>query len=629
VRDLALRQALRGLAADAGERLRGLIEAGEELPYDVTEPREGSPFAQFAPQTAPFIRGHGTILLELDSFAPACSAIAASDAAKPYLEWLGEPIPNDPGRRAADAVLAFLCRLWEASADFSLDERRLEGALAELETSRQPPKADDEAEVVVPVLGLQMPISRLELSGATLVRAEAVDAPGEVRAGDGARRAAWEPLFLAAVRRRLPAPGRDGRIPPDEGPGPALRHLVTALRLFKPGGVSLGPYAWARSFSGDRWRRISTGAARARGDGYWLVESELSDLAAFSRVLAEPTTPIGPAERLRGPAATIARAVARFEAGLERHSLLDALSDYLLALRFVLEGEGPAGVGVPMRAAALRAEPDGRPAIKATVDRAVALEEALVRGESGPPQGQGEGSPLELVVRMESVVRRILRDAVSGALGTDPRAAADEILLADGLAAGDGSAAVRGATEEWDAAPSESQEAEDVGEEPNPAPQEAQDLREAPQQPAPEPKSRRRDPPMLQQVELSESAAEEFEPQVAERGPDESDLADTDSKNSSDAGRSLAPEREEEGEMADRLHREAARDADGTWLDELDSSATLDWPERPAALRLLDQRPAERKATRNRVEHLFPRPETTEWSVGELDYDRRRRRARV
>jgi hypothetical protein len=628
VRDLALRQALRGLAADAGERLRGLIEAGEELPYDVTEPLEGSPFAQFAPQTTPFIRGHGTILLELDSFAPACSAIAASEAAKPYLEWVGEPIPNDPGRRAADAVLAFLCRLWEGSADFSLDERRLDNALAELEASREPP-VDDEAEVVVPVLGFQMPISRLEVAGATLVRAEAVDAPGEVRAGDGAHRAAWEPLFLAAVRRPLPAPSRDGRTPPDEGPGPALRNLVTALRLFKPGGVSLGPYAWARSFSGDRWRRISTGAARARGDGYWLVESELSDLAAFTRLLAQPSTPIGPADRLHGPAASVARAVSRFEAGLERLVLLDALSDYLLALRFVLEGGGAAGVGVPMRAAALRGGPDSRPAVKATIDRAAALEEALVRGEAAPQSAAEDGSPLELVVRIESLVRAILRDAVSGALGTDPRAAADEILLADGLAAGEGSAAVRGATEEWEAASSEPPEKVAEVDEELAAPEQAEGVDEQRDPPAPAPRSRRREPPMLQQVELSESAAEEFEPELPKPDREEAEPADVDSKTSSDAGRSLASEGEEEARMSDPLQREATQAANGTWLDELDSSATLDWPERPAALRMLDQRPAERKATRDRVQHLFPRPETTEWSVGELDYERRRRKARV
>jgi hypothetical protein len=478
----------------------------------------------------------------------------------------------------------------------------------------------------VPVLGLQIPISRLELAGATLVRAEAVDAPAELRAADGGSRVAWEPLFLAAVRRRLPLSGNGAQASPDDGPGPALRQLVTALRLFKPGGVSLGPYAWARSFSGDRWRRIATGAARARGDGYWLVDSELSDLTAFTRVLAERSASPGAVERLHGPDASVARAVSRFEAGLERLHLLDALSDYLLALRFVLEGAGPAGTGLPMRAAALRAEAEGRPAVKSTIERAMALERALVRGEAPPAAAAEDGSPLELVVRIESVTRAILRQAVSGALGTDPRAAADEILLADGLAAGEGSASVRGTTAEWEALPEpheepETREEPELGEEPEARTEDGEASKA-------EPESSRREPPMLQQVELSESAAEELERRIPRPEP-EAPPGDPEPEEGGTRGRSAAAEAEEDGEMANRNYPQATRVADGTWLDETDSSATLDWPERPAALRMLDRRPAERQATRDRVEHLFPRPETTQWSVGELDYDRRRRRVRV
>jgi hypothetical protein len=39
---------------------------------------------------------------------------------------------------------------------------------------------------------------------------------------------------------------------------------------------------------------------------------------------------------------------------------------------------------------------------------------------------------------------------------------------------------------------------------------------------------------------------------------------------------------------------------------------------------LLDERP-QRGETSERVAYLFPRPETTEWNVRELSYDRRRR----
>ena len=40
---------------------------------------------------------------------------------------------------------------------------------------------------------------------------------------------------------------------------------------------------------------------------------------------------------------------------------------------------------------------------------------------------------------------------------------------------------------------------------------------------------------------------------------------------------------------------------------------------------LLEERPTERGDTAERVAYLFPRPETTEWNVRELSYDRRRR----
>jgi hypothetical protein len=42
-------------------------------------------------------------------------------------------------------------------------------------------------------------------------------------------------------------------------------------------------------------------------------------------------------------------------------------------------------------------------------------------------------------------------------------------------------------------------------------------------------------------------------------------------------------------------------------------------------LRLIEQTRAERRAHHDRVAGLFPAPETTEWNVREIAYDRRRR----
>ena len=40
-----------------------------------------------------------------------------------------------------------------------------------------------------------------------------------------------------------------------------LGELISVMRLFKAGGVGLGPYAFAPTGEG-RWRRVATGAAR-------------------------------------------------------------------------------------------------------------------------------------------------------------------------------------------------------------------------------------------------------------------------------------------------------------------------------------------------------------------------------
>lgn len=629
MRDLVVRESLGRLAEQAGEKLRDLVAAGEELPFDVTEPGDHSPFAQFAPQTSRFIRSHATALLDLESFAPACSAIASAEVSRPYLERLGEPIPNDPGRRAADAVVTFLCRIWEGSAEFALDPSRLEAALAELEDTEEPERG--EAEVLVPMLGLQMPISRLELATASLVRAETIDAPQEARNAEGSQRSAWEPLFFAVVQRPLDGSG--------DGPGRALRELITSLRLFKPGSVGMGPHAWARS-AGDRWRRISTGAGRPRPGSYWLTGTELSNLVDFSKAAA------GLSSRL-----TLARAISRFEAGLERPALLDALSDYVLALRMVLEGGGPAGLELPIRAAALRAEGREREMVQNIVERAVAMEAAIVAGNA--PDADA-GSPLELVAEVESVVRSILRDAVRGRHGADLRAAADETLLADGLAAGEGTETLLGSTAEWGAVGTDDgalwateneafEQAPKRAAETNPERDSGPET-EVHEPPRPKPVQLR---PVVDEEEGEELVEfeDEFVParafdqptQVIELAPRTEDATDTllaatdvteedaPPTELDDPGRSEAAEAEEDPHMSQQLDTQPAEVADD-WMSGMSSSDTLDWPERPTALRMLDNRPAERRAARNRVDHLFPRPEATDWSVRELDYNRRRAR---
>ena len=386
MRDLVVREALEAMAFDAADRLRELIAAGEEIPYEVREPGDGSPLCRYEPRTEVFVHDHAGELRELDSFGTACAAVEIGGLATAYLERMGIGVPEDARKRAEIACIAFLCRLWMASSDFSLEAARLDAAIDEVDAGSE--LNDGGIEVIVPLRGLQMPVARLDLEPASIVRADTVEVPPEARSADGLGVSPWEPTFIAVVRvdETEVADGDAGLAAVE-----SFRRLITTLRLFKAGGVGLGPHAWTR-IAGDRWRRIATGSGRQRPGGYRLTDAELGELLAFSRSLAIAGTPF---ERLAhgrpGFPTVLGRALARFEAGLERNVVVEALNDHLLSLRFLLEGGGPADLGLSMRVAALCAEPDGRDEVKAVVDRAQGLERELWSGE--PSIGSGVRDP--------------------------------------------------------------------------------------------------------------------------------------------------------------------------------------------------------------------------------------------
>lgn len=588
MRDLVLREALGDLAEEASQRFRELVRSGREVPYEVREPGAGRPFAQYLPLTERFISEHVPAVASLPAYGAAKSAFADAELADAYLRELSLEIPPTPGRQAEGALLAFLGRLWQGSTDFSLEPSRLEAAICELESCAE--AGAGEIEVVVPVAGLQMPVSHLELGTATLVRGDVVEVPAEARDPSGSGRAGWEPQFLAYVRCSAadlePAEASEEPFEHPEASAQGapvaarLRAAISALRLFKAGGVALGPHAWTRP-GGGRWRRIATGAGRPRGGGYRLAESELGELTAFSRAI----------ESRPARAAVLGRAIARFEAGLERQAPLEALNDHLLALRFLLEGGGPAGTPMPVRVAALCAEPAERDAVKATIDRALALERELWSGDPAPAGGD-QRPAVEIAGAVEDLLRAILKDAACGHLGADLRATADEILLADGLAAGEGDASQRGETSEWEP------------DEPLPAPEEDEE-----EEPDPE---RDRETGVIEPIQAGFHQARKgwtpFVPTAEE--PSE--------------GRAKMPEPMQES-LPRRETREPTMHSNPPLKEWLATAPTPEPPEPGPALRLLDQRPQERERVRNRVATLFPSPETTEWSVGELSYDRRRR----
>jgi hypothetical protein len=589
MRDLVVREALRTMTRDVAKRLRGLVASGHEIPYDVQEPGSGSPLPRYLPLTERFIREHAPMLRELDSFGSAGAAVESAGLASPYLEELGISVPPDPRQRGEAAGIAFLCRLWTDSTDFSLNTDRLAAAIAELEAGGD--ATDDEIEVVVPLRGLQVPVVRLELAAVTIVRADTVEVPAEAKASEGAGVAGWESIFLGAARVSAGGAGPVvGEDTPDAGARAVegFRRLITTLRLFKAGGVGLGPYAWTRS-GPHRWRRIATGAGRPRPGGYLLAEDELGELTAFSRALAARSA----AWRSQndGTGTALARAISRFEAGLERSLMLEALNDYLLALRFLLDGAGPADLGLAMRVAALCAEPGHRAETKAVIDRALALERELWSGDPAPAPGDAP-PPAVTATEIEDLTRAILCDAACGHLGADLRSTADEILLADGLAAGEGRAAQRGGTEEWDLPASEHEPDDDH---------------------VPEP---------LEAVEPDDDHVPE--PLKAVQGglwgrfPDSSHDGERDEQMQvpETSGRITIESRppiEEENVFRSAQTR-------------YEEPATMTMAHEPIQGRLdaaLEAHREQRRSQAGRVAYLFPRPETTEWEVSELSYDRR------
>jgi hypothetical protein len=176
-------------------------------------------------------------------------------------------------------------------------------------------------------------------------------------------------------------------------------------------------------------------------------------------------------------------------------------------------------------------------------------------------------------------------------------------LLADGLAVGEGDAGQRGGTTEWDL------------------------------EPVPE------EPIALDEIE---------EPELADAadidGPSLAEELDGIAREVSDLDRRISPEPSPEPEEETVIAR--ARQIFGDQAEPAtrqlevvpaasEAPAATSEPEPPRegegtagsspVLRLIEQTRAERRAHHDRVAGLFPRPETTEWDIREIAYDRRRR----
>jgi hypothetical protein len=199
-----------------------------------------------------------------------------------------------------------------------------------------------------------------------------------------------------------------------------LRRLVTALRLWRSGSIALPATGWARADEGP-WRQVALQPAPPARGGAWALAAEEEDGFKHFAQLVDEWDPSGP----------LGWALARFDMGCERGSDAEALSDYLLALRGLLDALDEAGQPtLARRLSALCAAEQDRPALQSRVESALSLELALIAGVpidawSAPP---GVASGRALVDEMEEYLRALLRDVVCGYLKPDLASTADDIL---------------------------------------------------------------------------------------------------------------------------------------------------------------------------------------------------------
>jgi hypothetical protein len=581
VRDPLLNEALKRLAAEAATRFSTLVASGDQIPFDVAEQAgpDDAFFHSYVPLTGRYVREREGELRLLPAFEPAREAVDLAGVAAPYLEQRGEPVPAEPGERATGMLTSFVASLWDGSADFSLDRERLDGALAVLDA--QVGDVDEADLLIVPIAGLRMPGTNLPLPhGVRIVRADTIEAPAEAMRSEGMGRAAWEPQFLAIAEQGEGAESAAEALR-------QLRELVSVLRLFKSGGVGLGPHAFAPTGEGH-WQRIATGAAAPRDGSYRLSEEEAKRLAELASTLEARPDPAGP----------LAWGVNRFELGCQRETPLDALSDHLLALRAVLDGQGPVGASLPMRAAALIADGSvDRLAARERLEAAMELERSLMAG------ARPGAESFELAAWVEETVRRILREAALGALGADLNEAADETLIATGLDAGDVEIAVA-------AQPHEEVEVVKAGQD-----EDVEALAIARGGEGVEIAGADHELDALgPEAEISVTKRRR---EVGAREPEDDTI--TDSQHQED------PDMEETRIMEPIPAEHEIQITASDWLEEVDAvregEHTLEWP---AGATDIERR--ERIDTPT-VRHLFPVPEDADWEVRELDYDHYDRRA--
>ena len=451
MRNASLHSALRDFALEAAAALMQAVESGDELGFDVAEePGAGPVLYRYRALTAEYIGAHWPDLAQLPALETAARELGAGATT-----WL-----RSHGKAEAEAepaLRAMLERLYEDATSFDFPEERFDRVYAELERTLYDGTARVAA--VAPLRNARLETRRIDLGrGIALVRGDSADAP---------REAAWshphlacdgpaEPSVLIAIERDV----EDAGDLPLDRLSARIADVVRGLRLWAPGAVGPAGSAWVRSDEGP-WQHFDVPAAGpGRGEPWTAGDDDATELSEFLAAI----------EKARVPG-RIAWALDRFMLGCERTRDAEALSDFLMALKALLDGTDEAGrASLSLRLAALCAEEPDRRALQRRTEHAFALERFLVGGGTADSYMDDVGSepPAQLTAEIETCVRALLRDVLCGYLEADLRRVADDILLTSG-------------------APVEI-EARDLREDPDPEPDTTEF--EALEKPAPKPKAK-------------------------------------------------------------------------------------------------------------------------------------------
>jgi len=415
MRHRPLHEALSAFAEEAAFQLSGETADGAEVPFELVETRgarRDTPMYCYRPLTGDFIREHLGVFSRMPSYPAAARALSGLDGIDAYLREQGEPrIPDDPRQRADSALRVFISRVFSEATEFVITPERLDRAYAEIEGALFEGSTD--AVVVVPVLGLRIVSAEIALGkGLSLVRGdELAGAPADAVWGVSSD----EPCVLACLTLpgdpASPAPMTEARV--------RFRRLLSALRLFDPARVALAPVAWERIGAGP-WSLGDLGTG-GRPHGVLLVDEHTEDeLRAFISLVTRRTPRAG----------ELAWALRRYELGCERPSLFEALTDHLMALRALLEPEGPASGRLAGRVAALCANERERAAVTERIAHAVSLERAVIAGIAPT-----DGGIQMLLAELTAYLRALLRDVLCGHLDSDLRTVADRLLAEQGATA--------------------------------------------------------------------------------------------------------------------------------------------------------------------------------------------------